>query len=146
MSPLISADPTVDFPVITESRSQWLIRTKRAVPKFLQGVFPFAGRGVFDIAPVNDAVRYVVPSQRTLEIIYFRAGNLSDDLVYFALCANDIPVRYFPIGPKSDLHVPLAIVESWASGTRIDICMAAPRGLTGTVVIDVGLVELLPTE
>lgn len=133
----------MDIPVhIHETRQQQLIRTGKATPRFLQGVYPFAGRGVFDPVPLHDELRYIVPKDKFAELIYFRAGNLSDDILYLSVSANDIPVRYFPIGPKSDIHVPLAIVESHSAGTKIEIIIAAPRGLSGTVVIDAGLLEI----
>ncbi|BDI28079.1 hypothetical protein CCAX7_001300 [Capsulimonas corticalis] len=128
--------------VISETRLQQLLRTKRATPRFLQGVYPFAGRGVFDLAPLNEALSYTVPKGKVAQVQYFRAGNLSDDILYLAISTNGSPVRYFPVGPKSDNHVPLAIVEDHPAGTRIEVCLAAPRGLTGTVVLDVGLVEI----
>lgn len=118
------------------------MRTGAAEPRFLQGVFPFAGRGMFDPAPIDDALAYTVPAGKTAELIYFRAGNLSDDLIYFSVTVNDAPIRYFPVGPKGDVHVALAIVESHPAGARIDVCIAAPRGLTGTVVLDAGIVEI----
>jgi hypothetical protein len=127
---------------MSETRHQRLIRTGEAIPKFLQGVYPFAGRGVFDLGPLNDALTYTVPAGKTAEVVYFRAGNLSDDILYMAVSANGIPIRYFPCGPKADLHVPLAIVEPYTEGTRIEICLAAPRGLTGTIVLDVGILEI----
>ena len=125
----------------TETRHQRLTRTGLATPRFLQGVYPFAGRGVFDLAPLNDDLCYTVPAGKTAEVIYFRAGNLSDDLLYLALSFNGRPVRYFPAGPKADFHVPLSIVETYPAGSRLEVCLAAPRGLTGTVVVDVGILE-----
>lgn len=131
--------------VITETRLQRLTRTGGATARFLQGVYPFAGRGVFDLGPLQDDLCYTVPHGAAAEIVYFRAGNLSDDLLYLALTVNGRPVRYFPVGPKADFHVPLAIVESYPAGSRIEVGLAAPRGLTGTVVVDVGIVEVKGT-
>ncbi len=128
--------------VASETRLQHLMRHDRARARFLQGVFPFAGRGVYDLAPLHDALCYTVPPGMTAEVVYFRAGNLSDDILYLTLSVNGVAVRYFPAGPKADLHVPLAIVETHPSGTRLDVCLAAPRGLSGTVVVDVGIVEV----
>ena len=139
-SPPIETE-TISGTVTTETRQQRLTRTGQATPRFLQGVFPFAGRGFFDLGPLNDALCYQVPEGCTAEIIYFRAGNLSDDLLYLALSVNGRPVRYFPVGPKADFHVPLSIIESHPAGSRIEIGLAAPRGLTGTVVLDVGILE-----
>jgi assimilatory nitrate reductase catalytic subunit len=127
--------------ITTETRQQYLIRTGQAVPRFLQGVYPFAGRGVFEIGPLHGELCYLVPSGKIAEIIYLRAGNLSDDLLYLALTVNGSPVRYFPVGPKADFHVPLSIVESYPAGARIEVFIAAPRGLTGTIVVDVGILE-----
>lgn len=127
---------------IHETRHQQLIRSGKAKPRFLQGVYPFAGRGVFDAVPLHDELRYIVPKDCQAEVIYFRAGNLSDDILYLAITTNDVPVRYFPISPKGDIHVPLAIVEGYPSGTKIEIIIAAPRGLTGTIVVDTGLLEI----
>ena len=137
----VSSTDTVDA-IITETRLESLLRVGRAVPRFMQGVYPFAGRGVHDLAPLHDELTYVVPAAHTAQIVYFRAGNLADDLIYLTLSANDVPVRYFPVGPKADFHVPLAIVEDYLPGTRLQICLAAPRGLTGTIILDVGLVEI----
>jgi len=134
------SDPISDT-VTTETRQQRLTRTGQATPRFLQGVFPFMGRGFFDLGPLNDALCYQVPLGRTAEVIYFRAGNLSDDLLYLALSVNGRPVRYFPVGPRADFHVPLSIIESYPVGSRIEVGLAAPRGLTGTVVVDVGILE-----
>ncbi|MCW3061476.1 MAG: hypothetical protein JWQ02_3297 [Capsulimonas sp.] len=134
--------PTETPVVISETRLQLLLRTHRATPRFLQGVYPFAGRGVFDLSPLNDALSYTVPKGKVAQVHYFRAGNLSDDILYLSISTNGTPARYFPVGPKSDNHVPLAIVEDYAAGTKIEVCLAAPRGLTGTVVLDVGLVEI----
>lgn len=127
--------------ITTETRQQQLLRTGQATPHYLQGVYPFAGRGFFDLAPLNDDLCYEVPSGMTAGVIYFRAGNLSDDLLYLALSLDGRPMRYFPVGPKADFHVHLSIVESYPAGSRIEVCLAAPRGLTGTVVVDIGILE-----
>ena len=127
--------------ITTETRHQRLTRLGQATPRFLQGVFPFTGRGFFEVGPLGDALCYAVPAGAKAEVIYFRAGNLSDDLLYLALCVNAQPVRYFPVGPKADFHVPLSITETYPVGTRIEIGLAAPRGLSGAVVVDVGILE-----
>lgn len=127
---------------ISETRLQQLVRTGKATPRFLQGVYPFVGRGIFDLGPLNDGLSYTVPSGKAAEVVYFRGGNLSEDLVYLTLSVNGKPARYFPVGPKADFHVPLAIVETHPAGTRLEIGLAAPRGLSGTIVVDVGIVEV----
>ena len=128
-------------PILTETRQQQRVRLGHAVPRFLQGVFPFMGRGFFDLGPLHDTLAYTVPGGKTAEVVYVRAGNLSDDLVYLALCVSGSPVRYFPVGPKADFHVPLSIVETHPAGSRLEVGLAAARGLSGSIVIDVGILE-----
>lgn len=128
--------------IISEPRRERLLRTGAASSRFLQGVFPFAGRGLFELVPLDDTLTYVVPESKTAELVYFRAGNHSEDLLYLAVAANDTPIRYFAIGPKSDFHVPLAILEPHPAGTRLSILFAAPRGLSGTLIVDAGIVEI----
>lgn len=127
--------------VTTETRQQRRMRLGQTVPRFLQGVFPFMGRGFFDLGPLHDSLTYTVPQDKAAEVVYFRAGNLSDDLVYLALCVSSQPVRYFPVGPKADFHVPLSIVETYPAGSRIEVGLAAARGLSGSIVLDVGILE-----
>jgi assimilatory nitrate reductase catalytic subunit len=38
--------------------------------------------------------------------------------------------------------VPLRVVEDLDSGSVLEVHLAAPDGLTGTVVVDLGLVEV----
>ena len=140
LDPVIT-DRTLTETITTETRQQRLTRLGLATPRFLQGVYPFAGRGFFDVGPLHDALCYIVPKGANAEVIYFRAGNLSDDLIYLALCVNGLPARYFPVGPKADFHVPLSITEAYPGGARIEVGLAAPRGLSGAVVVDVGILE-----
>ena len=140
LDPVIT-DKTFTETMTTETRQQRLTRLGLATPRFLQGVYPFAGRGFFDVGPLHDALCYVVPKGAKAEVIYFRAGNLSEDLIYLALCVNGQPVRYFPVGPKADFHVPLSITETHGTGVRVEVGLAAPRGLNGAVVVDVGILE-----
>ena len=50
--------------------------------------------------------------------------------------------RYFPIGARGDVHVPLRVVEDLDSGTAVELHLAAPAGVTGTLIVDFGLVEV----
>lgn len=127
--------------LLTETRQERLLREGKATPRFLQGVYPFAGRGLFEIALLDDQLTYLVPEGKTARVVYFRAGNASDQLVYMAVAVNGTPVRYFPVGPNADIHVPLAIVDTHPSGEKIAVLFAAPRGTTGTLIVDVGIVE-----
>lgn len=131
-----------DTTLTSESRVQNLVRTGQATPRFLQGVFPFAGRGIVDIAAINHELQYAVPKGKTAEVLYVRAGNSSEALIYIALVVNGQPVRYFPLSPSGTQHIPLSITETYPAGTQIEIWLGAPKNLTGLVVIDVGLVEI----
>jgi len=55
---------------------------------------------------------------------------------------NGQPMRYFPIGAKGEVHVPLRVVEDLLAGTAVELWIAAPAGLAGTVIVDLGLVEI----
>jgi assimilatory nitrate reductase catalytic subunit len=51
-------------------------------------------------------------------------------------------MRYFPIGARAGTHVALRVVENLEDETTVELHLAAPEGLTGTVVVDLGLVEV----
>jgi assimilatory nitrate reductase catalytic subunit len=141
------AQPSRDTPtVISETRLQRLIRDAKAHPRFLQGVYPFIGRGLFEPGAIHPDLSYIVPPNSHAEVLYFRAGNHSDDLIYLTLLVDGAPSRYFPVGPKSDFHVALAIVEPHPAGTILDVGFAAGHGETGTVIVDVGIVEVQASE
>jgi len=127
---------------ISETRLARLFRTGGATPRFLQGVYPFVGRGLFEPEPLHADLIYTVPADTTAEVLYVRAGNAAQDLVYVALLADGEPIRYLPVGPKSDIHVPLAIVDPHPAGQVLTVGFAAPRGLSGTIILDIGIAEV----
>ena len=51
-------------------------------------------------------------------------------------------MRYFPIGAKGAVHVPLAVLEDLFPGSKVEILFAGPEGLSSTVVVDVGFMEI----
>jgi len=53
-----------------------------------------------------------------------------------------VPMRYFPIGAHAGVHVPLAVVEDLEPDQKITLVVAAPEGVAGTLVVDVGLIEI----
>jgi hypothetical protein len=108
----------------------------------LQGVYTFEGKGLDRPAPLGPELSYVVPDGVSTQAVYFRGGNASAELVSAVLVRDGRPMRYFPIGAKSDVHVPLRVVEDLISGTSVELWLAAPAGVTGTVIIDLGLVEV----
>ena len=111
-------------------------------PTFIQGVQPFTGMGFEKIAPLADALTYTVPNGRRAQLIYFRAGNSSAEMICIGLLRDGKPMRYFPIGAKSSTHVALAVVEDMMSETLLEVALAAPEGATGTVIVDIGLMEI----
>jgi hypothetical protein len=113
-----------------------------STPRFLQGVFPFEGKGLDRPVPLGPELSYVVPDGVWTQAVYFRGGNAAADLICAVLVRDGVPVRYFPIGAKGDVHVPLRVVEDLPAGTSVELWLAAPTGLTGTVIVDLGLVEV----
>lgn len=111
-------------------------------PRFLQGIYAFEGKGLDRPIPLDAALSYVVPDGVTTQPVYFRGGNAAPELICVLLVRDGQPMRYFPIGAKSDVHVPLRVVEDLDSGTGIELHVAAPVGITGAVVVDLGLVEI----
>jgi len=111
-------------------------------PRFIQGVFGFEGRGLERAEPLRPEAVYQAPRDRRVQLIYFRGGNSAAELIYLVLRQNERPLRYFPIGARAAVHVPLAIVEDIPPLARVDLLIGAPEGVRGTVLIDVGLVEV----
>ena len=110
-------------------------------PRFISGVFPFEGRGLDAPAALGKA-SYSVPADKRAQFVYFRAGNSLDELVYLVLMRDGKPMRYFPIGAKTSLHVPLAVVEDIFPESKLEVYFAAPKGAVGSFVLDIGLLEL----
>jgi assimilatory nitrate reductase catalytic subunit len=114
----------------------------KSTPRFLQGVFPITGEGLAKPGPVDPSLRYTVPSGAAAQALYFRGGNSTAELVYVLLLRDGEPMRWFPIGAKGDVHVPLRVVEDLPGGTVVELHAAAPEGVTGELVLDLGLVEV----
>jgi hypothetical protein len=111
-------------------------------PRFVQGIVPFAGKGLDEPVPLGDAFSYTVPSGKTAQPLYFRGGNSTDELICVVLVRDGTAMRLFPIGARDAVHVPLRVVEDLEAGTVLEVHLAAPAGLAGTVVVDLGLVEI----
>ncbi|RFU19605.1 molybdopterin oxidoreductase family protein [Geodermatophilus marinus] len=114
----------------------------KSTPRFLQGVYPISGEGLAKPGPVDAALRYTVPAGLSAQALYFRGGNATDELVYVLLLRDGEPMRWFPIGAKADTHVPLRVVEDLPGGSVVELHAAAPEGVTGEIVVDLGLVEV----
>src|SRR6478735_4552364 len=108
---------------------------------FLQGIYSFEGAGLDKPAPLSAELSHVVPDGVISQALYFRGGNSTDELITIVLMRDGVPMRYFPIGAKSDVHVPLRVVEDIEGGSIVELQVAAPVGVSGTIVVDLGLVE-----
>jgi assimilatory nitrate reductase catalytic subunit len=109
--------------------------------RFLQGIYPFEGAGLDKPVPISADVSYLVPDGVISQVLYFRGGNTTDELITVVLTRDGVPMRYFPIGARSDVHVPLRVVEDIEGGSVVELQLVAPLGLTGHLVVDLGLVE-----
>ena len=113
-----------------------------STPRFLQGIHGFEGAGLDKPAQLAAGLTYTVPPGVVTQPLYFRGGNSTDELVTVVLVRDGAPMRYFPIGARASTHVQLAVVEDIEEGTVLELHVAAREGLTGTVVVDLGLVEV----
>jgi assimilatory nitrate reductase catalytic subunit len=131
-------------PTAPQPRSPSRTRSTRvkSSPRFLQGVFPITGEGLAKPGPIDPALKYTVPNGQSAQALYFRGGNSTGELVYVLLLRDGEPMRWFPIGAKGDVHVPLRVVEDLPGGTVVELHAAAPEGVTGELVLDLGLVEV----
>jgi hypothetical protein len=113
-----------------------------STPRFLQGAFEFEGNGLDKPAQLDESLRYVVPAGAVTQPVYFRGGNSSDEMISVVLFRDGKPMRYFPIAAKGATHVALRVVEDLLGDTVLELFVAAPSDCTGTVVVDLGLVEI----
>jgi len=111
-------------------------------PRLLQGVCPFAGRGLTRPFLLHAELWYVVPPRAQAQLVCFRAGNSTDELIDLIFMRDGLTMRHFPLAARGDCHITLAIVEDLEPGTRLEVYLAAPEEVSGTVVLDVGLVEM----
>lgn len=111
-------------------------------PRFLQGVYDFQGRGLHAPFLLDPQLTYTVPAGNEAQLVYFRGGNGSADLVCAIVMRDGQPMRYFPIGARSSTHVALRVVEDLLAGARIELHLAAPEGTGGQLVVDLGLMEI----
>ena len=109
---------------------------------FLQGPFDFEGNGLDKPLLIDESLRYTVPAGATTQPVYFRGGNSTKDMITVVLFRDGKPMRYFPIAAKGATHVALRVVEDLLGDTVLELFVAAPSGSRGTVIVDLGLVEV----
>ena len=110
--------------------------------QFLQGIYDFEGAGLDAPTLLDPALTYTVPEGNEAQLVYFRGGNSCGELICVTITRDAEPMRYFPIGAHGSTHVALRVVEDLLALTRIEIHLAAPSGVSGQAVIDVGLMEI----
>ena len=113
-----------------------------SIPRFLQGVFAFEGRGLDAPSLLDASLTYRVPPGTTTQPVYFRGGNSTKQMVSVVLVRDGVPMRYFPIAARGATHVALRVVEDLLADTVLELHIAAPEGCSGTVILDLGLVEV----
>lgn len=113
-----------------------------STPRFLNGAYTFSGAGYDKPALLDPSLVYVVPGDKRAQLIYMRGGNSSAEMAYLTLMQDGKSARTFPIGAKGATHVPLAVVEDLQPDTKIEVFFGAAPGVTGTLVIDLGIVEI----
>jgi hypothetical protein len=113
-----------------------------SIPRFLQGPFDFEGNGLDKPALIDDSLRYVVPAGAVAQPVYFRGGNSADEMITVVLFRDGKPMRYFPIAARGATHVALRVVEDLLADTVLELYLAAPGNCAGTVIVDLGLVEV----
>jgi hypothetical protein len=111
-------------------------------PAFIQGLFYCDGQGLGHPRSFTPAATYNVPADKRAQLIYLRAGNSSDEMIYLVFIAGARTMRYFPVGAKGAVHVPLAVIEDILPGTKVEILAAAPEGLKAAVLLDIGFMEI----
>jgi hypothetical protein len=113
-----------------------------SIPRFLQGPYDFEGNGLDKPLLIDDSLRYVVPAGAISQPVYFRGGNSTDEMITVVLFRDGRPMRYFPIAAKGATHVALRVVEDLLADTVLELYVAAPTECVGTVIVDLGLVEV----
>lgn len=111
-------------------------------PVFLQGLFAFKGAGLKTPCLFEPPLTYTVPADKRAQLVYFRAGNPAEELVFVLFKRNGKPMRYFPIGAKAATHVELAVMEDLEPGTVLEVLIGAPEELSDSVLLDFSLVEI----
>ena len=111
-------------------------------PRFLSGTYAFTGQGLETPVPLSSGLHYVVPADKRAQLLYFRGGNSADAMVAIMLMREGKPMRTFPMSAKGGAHIPLVVVEDLQPDTKVDVYVAAPAGVSGQIVLDIGLMEI----
>ena len=93
--------------------------------KFIQGLYEFSGAGLKRTVPLASPIKYTVPFDKRAQLIYLRAGNPLAELIYLVLTRDGKPMRFFPVGAKAAVHVPLAIVDDIEPEATLELLVGA---------------------
>ena len=96
--------------------------------RFVQGLFGFEGRGLETPVSFEPKAVYQVPSDKRAQLIYCRIGNPTPEFIYLVLQRDGKPMRLFPCGGKSGIHVPLAIIDDILPDSVLELMIAGPKG------------------
>ena len=110
--------------------------------RFIQGVFNYQGAGFTQPVALEPKADYVVPAGKRAHLVYCRVGNPSPELICLILKRDGKLTRYFPVGAKAGAQMPHALVDDLLARSEIEVVIAAPAGLAGSVIIDMGFVEI----
>ncbi len=110
-------------------------------PRFIQGIYSFKGAGLTHPISLDPPATFLVPVESRCQLTYLRAGNSSSELIYLLVERDGTPMRYFPVGAKSAIHIALAVTEDLEPDTLLEILIAAPEGTEGEAIIDAGFME-----
>ena len=110
--------------------------------RFIQGVFSYQGRGLTRPVALEPRADYIVPAGKRAHLVYCRVGNPSSELICLILKRDGKLTRYFPVGAKAGAQMPHALVDDLLAKSEIEVVVAAPEDLSGSVVIDMGFVEI----
>ncbi len=110
-------------------------------PHFLNGVHSFSGSGLETATPLA-GLRYAVPSAKRAQLIYFRGGNSSAEMVAVQPGARrqadaHLPDRRQGRGPRA-----AGGGRGPAPGQRGRGVRGGPGGLSGQIVLDIGFLEI----
>jgi len=111
-------------------------------PRFIQGIYTFVGAGLQQAVPLRPSTLYTVPFDKRAQLVYLRAGNPAPEMIYLVLKRGEKPMRYFAVGARGAIHVPLAIIEDIEPESVIELWVGAPEGSSGAVMIDLGILEI----
>ena len=110
--------------------------------RFIQGLFNYNGRGLNEPVALEPKADYIVPAGKRAHLVYCRVGNPSNELISLILKRDGKLTRYFPVGAKAGAQMPHALVDDLLANSEIEVVIAAPQGLAGSVLIDMGFVEI----